>query len=200
MRSQFVGMLAALLIWASCPGRASAHLVNSGFGPFYDGVVHLFVTPEDILVVVAVALLAGLGGKKYGRAVLFLLPLAWLVGGVAGRMTHLAAGLSMLSAVLLIASGALVVVASDRWLSMRVVAAFALTIGLVHGFFNGAALAGANSGSLAVGGIVCAAFVVVALLAGQVASLQKEWARIMVRVAGSWIGAIGLLMLGWAAR
>jgi urease accessory protein len=70
----------------------------------------------------------------------------------------------------------------------------------VHGFFNGAALERANSSSLAVGGIVCAAFVVVALLAGQVASLQTEWARIMVRVAGSWIGAIGLLMLGWAAR
>jgi hypothetical protein len=57
-----------------------------------------------------------------------------------------------------------------------------------------------NPGGLAVGGIACAAFVIVALVAGQVATLQKEWARIAVRVAGSWIGAIGLLMLGWAAR
>ena len=55
-------------------------------------------------------------------------------------------------------------------------------------------------GSLAIAGIVCGVFVIVALVAGQVAALQKEWARIVVRVAGSWIGAIGLLMLGWAAR
>ena len=40
----------------------------------------------------------------------------------------------------------------------------------------------------------------VELVAGQVVSLRKEWARITVRVAGSWVGAIGLLMLGWAVR
>jgi hypothetical protein len=28
---------------------------------------------------------------------------------------------------------------------------------------------------------------------------EKPWARIAVRVAGSWIAAIGLLMFGWAA-
>lgn len=106
----------------------------------------------------------------------------------------------ILSAVLLIALGALVVFAWDRRLSLHFIAGFALAVGLVHGLFNGAALAGANSGSLAIAGIGGAVFVVTALVAGQVVSLQKEWARIVVRVAGSWIGAIGLLMLGWAAR
>ena len=41
-----------------------AHLVNSGLGPFFDGVAHLFVTPEEFLVFVAIAFLAGLGGKQ----------------------------------------------------------------------------------------------------------------------------------------
>jgi hydrogenase/urease accessory protein HupE len=191
-------MLPSLVIWASCPGRASAHLVNSGCGAFYDGIAHLLVTPEDILVVVGIALLAGLGGKQYGRCVLFLLPLAWLAGAVAGRMTQLAGGLPVLSAALLIALGT--IIASDRRLPRGFIAGFALTAGLVHGFLNGADLAGVNTGSLAVGGIVCTVFVVVALVAGQVVSLRKEWARTTVRVAGSWIGAIGLLMLGWAMR
>ena len=53
---------------------------------------------------------------------------------------------------------------------------------------------------LTAAGIGCGVFAIVALVAGQVAALEKAWARIMVRVAGSWIGAIGLLMLGWAAR
>jgi hypothetical protein len=30
--------------------------------------------------------------------------------------------------------------------------------------------------------------------------LRPPWARIAVRVAGSWIVATGLLLLGWAAR
>ena len=111
-------MLASLLVWASCPGQANAHLVNSGLGPFYDGIAHLFVTPEDMLAVVALALLAGLGGKRCGRAVLFVLPSAWLAGalGRAGCPT-LSAGVPALSAALLIASG--VLVAADRRLPLH---------------------------------------------------------------------------------
>jgi hypothetical protein len=48
---------------------AHAHLMNTGFGPFYDGLTHLFVTPEDLLPVIALALLAGLRGPRFGRAV-----------------------------------------------------------------------------------------------------------------------------------
>jgi hydrogenase/urease accessory protein HupE len=198
MRSRLTWMLVSLLFWASCPGRASAHLVNSGLGPFYDGVTHLFVTPEDALAVVALALLAGLGGKPPGRDVLFVLPAAWLAGALAGRMTPLSAGIPVLSAALLSALGALV--AAGRPLPLALVAGAALTCGLLKGSFNGAALARAGSSGLAAAGIGCAVFVLVALVAGQVAALKKEWARIMVRVAGSWIGAIGLLMLGWAVR
>jgi urease accessory protein len=198
MRSRLTLMLASLLVWAGCPGQANAHLVNSGLGPFYDGVAHLFVTPEDVLAVVALALLAGLGGKPCGRAVLFVLPAAWLAGALAGRMTPLTGGVPVLSAALLIALGGLVAV--GRRLPLALVAGAALTCGLLHGVFNGAALAGAGSSGLAAAGIACAVFVMVAPLVGQVAALEKDWARIMVRVAGSWIGAIGLLMLGWAVR
>jgi urease accessory protein len=198
MRSRVTWMLASLLVWASCPGQANAHLVNSGLGPFYDGVAHLFVTPEDVLAVVALALLAGLGGKRCGRAVLLVLPAAWLAGALAGRVTAASAGVPLLSAALLTALGALVAV--GRRLPLALVAGAALTCGLLKGCFNGAALAGAGSGGLAAAGIACAVFVMVALVAGQVAALERDWARIMVRVAGSWIGAIGLLMLGWAVR
>ena len=43
-------------------------------------------------------------------------------------------------------------------------------------------------------------FVVVALAAALVVALRAPWARIAVRVAGSWIAAIGLLLLGWSFR
>jgi len=47
---------------------------------------------------------------------------------------------------------------------------------------------------------VFAVFVLVALAAAFVVRLRADWARIAVRVAGSWIAASGLLMLGWAVR
>ena len=42
--------------------------------------------------------------------------------------------------------------------------------------------------------------VIVALVAALVVSLRWEWTRIAVRVAGSWIVAIGLLLFGWTFR
>ena len=38
------------------------------------------------------------------------------------------------------------------------------------------------------------------IIAGQVATVRAHWARVVARVAGSWIAAIGLLMLGWSLR
>jgi hydrogenase/urease accessory protein HupE len=191
-------MLASVLVWLSCPGQANAHLVNSGAGPFYDGVAHLFVTPEDVLVVLALALLAGLGGKPCGRVVLFVLPAAWLAGTLAGRAFPLSAGIPAVSAALLIALGALV--AADRQFPPALVAAVALLCGLLNGCFNGTAMGPDGFSVLAAVGIGCAVFLIVALVAGQVAALRAAWTRIAVRVAGSWIAAIGLLMLGWAMR
>ena len=61
----------ALLLW---PGAAHAHLVTTGLGPVYDGISHLFLSFDDLLPVVAMALLAGLNGPAAGRRALFTLP------------------------------------------------------------------------------------------------------------------------------
>ena len=70
-----------LLLW---PAAAHAHLVSTGFGPFYDGVTHLVMSPDDLLAVLALALLSGLLGARHGRAALFTLPATWLIGGLVG--------------------------------------------------------------------------------------------------------------------
>jgi hypothetical protein len=33
-----------------------------------------------------------------------------------------------------------------------------------------------------------------------VVALRAPWARVAVRVVGSWIAAVGLLVLGWSLR
>jgi hypothetical protein len=46
-------------------------------------------------------------------------------------------------------------------------------------------------------GTAAAVFVIVALVSAFVVALQRPWTRVAVRVAGSWVAATGLLMLGW---
>ena len=183
------------LLWAP---PASAHLLTTGFGPFYDGLAHLFVTPEDLLPVVAIALLAGLRGPRFGRGVLFVLPVAWLAGSIAGRVLPPTAALPAATAVLTIALGALA--AADRPLPLWSVAGLATLLGLWNGGLNGIELAKARATTLPALGVACALFAVVALLAGNVVSVRTPWVRVAVRVAGSWIAASGLFMLGWSVR
>jgi urease accessory protein len=49
-------------------------------------------------------------------------------------------------------------------------------------------------------GLISGVFILVALVAAFVSQLHWPWARIAVRVTGSWIVASGLLMIGWAVR
>jgi hydrogenase/urease accessory protein HupE len=188
----------APLLFLATPRVADAHLVTTGFGPFYDGISHLVLSPDDLLGVLAMALLAGLGGAPLGRRVLLVLPLAWLAGGMIGIQAPVEVSLPVANTLSFLIVGALV--AADRRLPGSVVTGLAVALGALHGIFNGTAMAAAGGGLLALMGIAAAVFVVIALVSALVVSLRKEWARIVVRVAGSWIAAVGLLMLGWAFR
>lgn len=43
-------------------------------------------------------------------------------------------------------------------------------------------------------------FVIVSIVSGFVVSLKQAWTKIVVRVAGSWVAAMGMLMFGWLMR
>jgi urease accessory protein len=91
--------------------------------------------------------------------------------------------------------------AIDSNLPLVPVAGLAILLGLLHGLLNGSELPKTLSSSpISVAGVGVALFVAVSLLAGQASAVYVPWARVAVRVAGSWIVAIGLLMLGWAMR
>jgi urease accessory protein len=184
----------ALLLW---PWRAEAHLVTTGLGPVYDGIGHLLVTPEELLQVLALALCAGLCGTGSGRYVLSVLSSAWLVGGCVGLLARGLPAFPM-PALSLLLLGTLV--AADLRLPPAVVTALAGGLGLEHGCLNGVAMRQAGVGALGLLGIMAALVVLVALVAACVVALQQRWRRIVVRVAGSWIAAIGLLMPGWILR
>ncbi len=48
--------------------------------------------------------------------------------------------------------------------------------------------------------IVLTVMVIALLTAAAVVPVRALWARVAVRVAGSWVVAVGMLMLGWLAQ
>jgi len=185
----------AAVLW---PSPAEAHLVTTGLGPIYDGISHVLMSPDDLVPILAMAFLAGLNGPAAGRRTLFALTGAWVIGGVAGFYSgqSLLPGAAVAMSFLVLG----VLTAVDRRLSPAVVSGLAVVVGMLHGWLNGAGIAESQRELLGLVGIASVVFVLVALASAFVVSLVAVWTRIAVRVAGSWIAAIGLLMLGWTLR
>jgi urease accessory protein len=180
------------------PSTSHAHLVNTGLGPLYDGLSHVALTPEDLLPTLALALLAGQRGSRAGRLALFALPAAWLLGGFVGLALPSISDASALTTLSFLVVGGFV--AAEAPLGNGWVTGLAVVLGLLHGYLNGTAMSQARLGALALVGIVATLFVTVALAAAAVVAIRAPWGRVAVRVAGSWIAAVGLLLLGWSFR
>ena len=177
---------------------AEAHLNATGMGPVYDGLMHFLTSPEDLVPALALALLAGLRGAPYGRRAMFTLPAAWLLGSLFGLSAATASAGTLGASLWFLLLGGLVV--ADAKLSLRSMTTLGALLGLVHGYLNGTGMGLSAPAIVAALGLAAAVFVLVVLVAALVVQLRAHWARIAVRVGGSWIAASGLLMLGWSIR
>jgi urease accessory protein len=176
---------------------AILHLVSTGVGPFYDGAAHFFLSFEEVLPVLALALLGGLRGPRAGRWVLAVLPPVWIAGGLAGLSRPAAAPTLVTMALVFVPA---VLVAADRKLPLAAVVVLVASVGLWVGFWNGTAMAASGAGVTAVLGGASGALLLATLVAALAASQKTGWPRIALRVAGSWIAALGLLALGWTLK
>jgi hydrogenase/urease accessory protein HupE len=92
-----------------------------------------------------------------------------------------------------------VLIAADLNLAPKSFTAITIAVGFVHGILNGIALKQVP-GILGLIGIMATLFVIVALVAAFIVSLKQPWIKIAVRVLGSWVAAIGMLLFGWVMR
>lgn len=196
IRWRAIATVVALLV--TTPSVVMAHLVNSGLGPFYDGALHLLLSPGDLIGLVATALLAGLRGTRAGRLTILVLPAVWYLSGLIGLSLTFMLDLPWLSALSFVILGAMV--ALDPKLPEIVVVLLAGIYGALHGLLNGSALGVIGAGLLSLFGIVVTVLIIALLVSATVVSLRASWIRIAVRVAGSWVTAIGILMFGWLVR
>lgn len=190
--------LVAALLLLSLP--AAAHLVSTGLGPVYDGIGHFFLSLEELLPLLGVMVLGGLHGETVGRRVMFIVPPIWLASGIAG--TFVTGGAPPPYVLSLFAIGAGILVTVDFRLSLVLLTNLIAMLSAALGFMTGTTLA-AQTGSLQMLiGSTAALCVLAAALPALVivASASVPWMRIAVRVSGSWIAGVGLLMLGWYVR
>lgn len=157
-----------------------------------------FPGPMAVRPVVAASALAGLRGAAYGRRASFTLPVAWLLGSLFGLTAVATTGSAVLSALWFLLLGGLVI--ADAKLSLSAITALAALLGVIHGYLNGTGMGQSGFAIVALLGLTSGVFVLIVLAAAFVVQLRVQWARIAVRVAGSWIAASGLLMLGWWFR
>jgi hydrogenase/urease accessory protein HupE len=120
------------------------------------------------------------------------------MGGLIGVGLPPAPNLTWLGVASFLVAGLLV--AADVKLPPIAIASLAAACGALHGLLNGAALASIGAGPATVLGTTFTVLVLVLLTTAAIVPLRALWARVAVRVAGSWVAAVGMLMPGWLAQ
>lgn len=193
MRQWTAGIFLASALCA--PTAAHAHLVNSGLGPFYDGALHLMLTPMDLVGLVALSLFAGSQGAESGRLLVIVAPIAWLFAGLVALLSQLNGSFALVNAGMLILLGGSVALGLRT--SPSIAAAAAAVFGGVLGFQSGLELRAANADWVALIGTGAVVLAVTILASALVVSFTAFAFRVVLRVLGSWAAATGLLSIGW---
>lgn len=199
MSNPIVRRAALLLGCVVNPVPAHAHLVSSRFGDFYAGLLHPVTAFENMLPWLALGLLAGLQGGRPVRWLLVVFPLAAFIGALLAPLVPGIAGLAPFNLASFVALGALVALA--RPLAPALLLGLGALFGLSHGYDNGLALSKGGSIVLFASGVMTAGYLTIVLTTATTLAIASEraWARIAVRAVGSWIAALGIMMLGLGA-
>ena len=191
-------------LWSPLGSLPLAHLVPTGLGPWGDGMARLVLQPLDLLLLVALVLLAVQSGRPWLDRLALLLPLSWLMGGLGGLVVGRELPLALPCAALVTAVGVLVTLGPALRLSERLGEGFRFrgtaVLPLLFGLVAGSSLAGHGGALQALLGEAVAIAVVTALLLMVLDPPHPRWLALGLRVVGSWIAASGLLMLGWLSR
>ena len=180
--------------------EAHAHSAAKGIGDFYAGALHPLTSLEHLLPFLAFGILAGQQGQK-AEPVLAAFSIALLVGAVLSLWLPGTPWISVANLASSVVFGALVALA--RPLPAALFYAIAIVFGLTHGFANGEGIAEGGKPWLFIPGVALAGLVVTAyglITTDWLLRRKTGWITIALRVAGSWIAAIGILVLALSGR
>ena len=162
---------------------------------FYAGLLHPLTAPEHLLAFIALGVLLG-RHRASAEAGLIAFMAALVAGGALALWLKHVPGLDLFNVLSILGLGALI--AADLPLNASVCVALALLFGLSHGFANGVAAVPPIRALPYLGGLAIAGLFVIGygwVTVDYLLQRNLGWLRIAVRVAGSWLAAIGILVL-----
>lgn len=194
------GILAVPVVLAFSTASASAHIMMEGAGELTNGALHPLMTPAHVLVLLAAGLLCGQNARdkdanplRVFAPVLAVALLATLASFLTGELWQpLVIGVSLALASL---------VALEVRLPRAAVVVLTVLSAVVIGLDSGAEADSTFAKVKTLAGTwVTAGALVFYISACASNAAGKPWARTAIRVFGSWIVAIGLMVLAFALK
>lgn len=196
------GLIAPALLLAQAQA-ADAHIVAIRLGDFYAGALHPLTDLQDVLLWLAIGLLAGSLGALRGRWLVLVFPIGLLAGLALGERIGAIAANPAIDAVIAVVLGLLLAAAARVPTILLCMIAFAMAV--LRGAANASDLAPKTDRLLFAAGLACAGYAAITLIMaltlafrGPLADSSKAWRGIALRALGGWIAAIGLMMAGLA--
>ena len=196
-------LIALALLSAAEP--AEAHIVAARLGDFYAGALHPLTDLQDIVLWTALGIFAGSIGPERGRWLVLIMPL----GLLAGFSMELALGIGTLGALgnaaLMVCVGLLL--AAGIRTNAPTLLAIALGLALTRGAVNADGIVPETNRVLFAAGLATAGYTAITLVMAATVAFRRSaggrpgsWQAIAIRVCGSWIAAIGLMLGGVALK
>lgn len=182
-----------LVSLTACPSLAQAHSPIEGLGTFYSHVLHPVTVLSHALLLTAVSLMLGQQGRSTARVAIVAL------GGtfVAGLAIATAGGINVVREQVMIITALLAggLVCLDRRVPIAFPVSVAAGTGLAIGLDSGVNMTGLRDTALAVAGVAVGVLYLAVVVAGLTADVKKQWQRVAIRIGGSWIFAVSILVL-----
>jgi hydrogenase/urease accessory protein HupE len=192
-----VRRFAATVLLVGAPTAAHAHLVDTRLGDFYGGMLHPLTAFEELLPWLAFAILAAFQGPQRARWLLAVFPLGLLAGAALSLVTPSPLFIPALSVALIAITG--LAVAAAVVLPLPVLIGLGVVIGLVHGHQNGQAMTASTDQLLFISGVTAIGYAFMTMATGGAIAFLRgvgRWRPIALRASGSWVAAVGIMMLG----
>ena len=195
----FLGL--ALTSLVASAQAAQAHIVTLRLGDFYAGALHPLTDLQDIILWVALGLLAGAVGATERRWIVMIFPIGLLVGlAFGGSFDPISTG-PLATAATTIVVGLLL--AANLKIPTILLWLIAFGIAVARGPANGSDLGPETTRLLFAAGLAAAGYVVITLAMAITLAFRRTdaepsvaWRVIAVRTLGGWLAAIGIMALG----
>ena len=195
-------LVAAATLVASAKA-AEAHIIASRLGDFYTGALHPLTDLQDLILWVAIGVLAGSLGASRGRWLVLVFPLGLLGGVILGLAFGFVSAGPAADAGMILATGLLLAAAAR--ISTTLLCAIAFGLAVMRGAANAGDLGSETNRLLFAAGLACAGYAAITLIMALTLTFRRQdagpsmaWRRIAIRAFGGWIAAIGLMMAGLA--